>query len=240
MPSRKPRKSKIPDFVQDLQSKPDKYNEPALRRKPDQMPAGNVLLSSSEKRLSPAAMRLKIEDLLQLKCASPNQDQWRALGAEATPLLFKMLGDPALREELRQRVILALGQMRIPSAVGPLGQILSNESQNAVSRASAAISLGAIGDAAAVEVLGQAAAQKENFVRRQVARALGQLRIREAVPYLLCLTADRAPDVARAAQEAVRECAAELKIDLDLKSVSGAVTKPSSSAYQKKRKPTPE
>jgi HEAT repeat protein len=192
----------------DFESMPNKYNEPPVRRKEDQMPSGNVSLSlesvkAGRSQESKAVLRLQIEKLLQRREAAP-VEAWQALGEEATTLLVQMLDDRTVREALRQRVIATLGQLGAVSAISQLGDILLNSSESALNRTYAAIALGNITDPRVVPLLGGAVTDQNPMVRRQVVRALGRANQVDAIPYLLILREDTEHEIANLAAMELR------------------------------------
>lgn len=131
---------------------------------------------------------------------------------EAAALLLPLLQD---RDEfVRQETAYALGETRSRTATPALIALLEKEKQDGV-RGAAVVTLGQIGDEAAVitlaELLGRRVAasgilnrvrrskrDENEFVRRAAARSLGQIRSRAAVPALIAVVTDeRAPDDVR-------------------------------------------
>ena len=119
-----------------------------------------------------------------------------ALGpAESVAALTPLLGDKD--EFVRREVAYALGQTKSRNASTALAQLLLNDKEVGV-RAAAAVSLGEVGDENAVVTLANVLSGDANsstkkkskvkrnvFVLRAVARALGQIKSRAAVPALI-------------------------------------------------------
>jgi len=131
---------------------------------------------------------------------------------EAAALLLPLLQD---RDEfVRQETTYALGETRSRTATPALIALLEKEKKDGV-RGAAVVTLGQIGDEAAVitlaELLGRrvpasgiinrvrrSKRDENEFVRRAAARSLGQIRSRAAVPALIAVVTDeRAPDDVR-------------------------------------------
>lgn len=140
-------------------------------------------------------------------------------GDEAAAALIPLLQDKD--EFVRRETAYALGETRSRTAVAALVATLAVDKEAGV-RGAAAVALGSIGDELAVVPLTQALARRirasgllnrlrrskeeENeFVRRSVARSLGQIRSRAAVPALTAALADE-----RAGDDVRREAARSL------------------------------
>ena len=138
---------------------------------------------------------------------------------EAAAALLPLLQDK--NEFVRRETAYALGETRSRAAVAALVATLAADKEAGV-RGAAAVALGLIGDELAVVPLTQALARRvrapgllnrlrrskeeENeFVRRAVARSLGQIRSRAAVPALTAALADE-----RAGDDVRREAARSL------------------------------
>ena len=113
--------------------------------------------------------------------------------AEAAALLLPLLQDKL--EFVRREAVYALGETRSPSAVVPLGNILSSDKEMTV-RSAAALALGEIGDESAVQVLAQVLAgqpgkkqkakgEANDFVKRAAAQSLGRIKSRASVEVLI-------------------------------------------------------
>jgi HEAT repeat protein len=119
-----------------------------------------------------------------------------ALGpAESVAALTPLLGDKD--EFVRREVAYALGQTKSRNAADALAQLLLNDKEDGV-RAAAAVSLGEVGDETAVVTLAnvlsgdgngstkkKSKGERNTFVLRAVARSLGQIKSRAAVPALI-------------------------------------------------------
>jgi HEAT repeat protein len=119
-----------------------------------------------------------------------------ALGpAESVAALTPLLGDKD--EFVRREVAYALGQTKSRNAAAALAQLLLNDKEDGV-RAAAAVSLGEVGDETAVVTLAnvlsgdgngstkkKSKGERNTFVLRAVARSLGQIKSRAAVPALI-------------------------------------------------------
>ena len=140
-------------------------------------------------------------------------------GDEAASALLPLLQDKD--EFVRRETAYALGETRSRTAVAALVATLAADKEAGV-RGAAAVALGLIGDELAVVPLTEALARRvrasgllnrlrrskeeENeFVRRAVARSLGQIRSRAAVPALTAALADE-----RAGDDVRREAARSL------------------------------
>lgn len=107
------------------------------------------------------------------------------------------------RPSVRKEIAYALGEIGDRSAVGPLTERLARERDKEV-RAATVTALGAIGDVTSVATLSARLGDKEAFVRREAARALGRVGDRSAVPALVDrLASDVESDVRRHAAEAL-------------------------------------
>jgi HEAT repeat protein len=199
-------------FVPDSEAPEFRHDETEDPRAGDRMPPPDrAALEGS----TLAHLRLKAERLLQRReAAAP--EAWAALGPGVRELLPRMLDDVAVQrhEAVRQKLIATLGQLELTAAIPRLGGILSDADEAPATRAFAANALGRIGDPQVVPVLGSAVRDKDEMVRRQVARALGAVEHAEAVVHLLALKDDASAEVARtAADELVRyEAASGMKL----------------------------
>jgi HEAT repeat protein len=137
-----------------------------------------------------------------------------ALGPdESVAALTPLLGDKD--EFVRKEVAYALGQTKSRTATAALAQLLLNDKEDGV-RAAAAVSLGEVGDENAVVTLAnvlsgdgngstkkKSKGERNTFVLRAVARSLGQIKSRAAVPALItALTNEKFDDDIR--REAAR------------------------------------
>ena len=119
-----------------------------------------------------------------------------ALGPdESVAALTPLLGDKD--EFVRREVAYALGQTKSHKATAALTQLLLDDKEDGV-RAAAAVSLGEVGDETAVVTLAnvlsgnansspkkKSKGERNTFVLRAVARSLGQIKSRAAVPALI-------------------------------------------------------
>ncbi len=128
---------------------------------------------------------------------------------EAARFLIPLLLPTEKSEYVRREAAFALGEALSKSAVPALIQVLQTDKKPSV-RAAAAVSLGKIADERAIESLSQTLLLPDNkknrrlvdeFVRRSAARALGEIRKKEAVPTLIAVLRDssNADDVRREA-----------------------------------------
>jgi HEAT repeat protein len=111
---------------------------------------------------------------------------------ESVAALIPLLADKD--DFVRKEAAYALGQTKSHKATEALIQLLSNDKDDGV-RAAAAVSLGEIGDESAVVTLanilsGESSTKKNKgeknvFVLRAIARSLGQIKSRAAVPALI-------------------------------------------------------
>jgi len=189
--------------VPDLKSEPGKYNEPAQPAKPNRMPMSRLGETAPDSR---AALRLRIEQLL-MRRDSVGRDQWADLGDEARDLVINLVDDEAIRsnDAIRHRVIAILGELAVKRGIAPLRAILSSGSETALTKAYAATALGHIGGTTAVQALAGAVTEKDDMVRRQVAKSLARLQSVETVPLLLKLREDRSIAVAEVATKALQD-----------------------------------
>jgi len=133
----------------------------------------------------------------------------KALDHERATLALVKIGEPSVKSLLvwlkdddwmaRFRVAIALGKIGEPS-VEPLIQALKDDRSIGWG---AAIALGKIGDARAVEPLIQTLKDKDQFIREQVARALGEIRDVKAVKPLIEALEDESSLVRLGAAEAL-------------------------------------
>lgn len=221
-----------PPSVPDLDAEPGTYNEPAIERKRDAMPAGTLTRYGTT---SLAELRLRIEQLLQRREAA-DTEAWLALGPEAAPLLLRLVDDAAIGRNvaLRDRVIATLGQLAVRAAIPRLGQVLLDRAERGATRALAANAIGRIGDPTAIPYLVQAGRHADDVVRRQVAIALGRLPHPDAVPHLQALAADPSPAVSEAAGDALRQSQERLGVTL------APAVKPRRAVRPPRRKTSPQ
>ena len=187
--------------VPDDEATPGRHDEPPVDVSPDRVPDTGFEIGSDSR----ADLRLRVENLLlRREAASP--EAWAALGEDAQSLLVEMLQDPSLRSQpaLRHRVIAILGDLGVRWSVTSLGGILQDRSEDAVTRAHAANSLGRIGDRSAIEALAMTVSVRDDMLRRQVAMALGRIDDDAVVAHLLKLSADSSVAVAEVASGALR------------------------------------
>jgi len=179
--------------VHDSDAEPPKYNERPVRVPKDIMPKSNVRLA---KRGSKALIRVQVEVLLRRR-EPPNDDAWAQLGPSVHPMLVEMLDDIAIARQpaMRQRIIATLGQLKVKAAIPHLSEILAQKSEDEITRTFAASALGHMGDTTVIPILGRAAIDKSDVVRRQVAYALGRVASADAVPHLVILADDPAQHV---------------------------------------------
>ncbi len=191
--------AKLPS-VPDHESGPTRYNEPEQRTAQDRMPRASFRLGDTR-----ADLRLQVEQLLLRKEAAPD-DAWKALGPEARTLLVDLLDDPVVRvqEAILHRVIAVIGQLEINRGIAPLGALLSDGSELAITRAYAANALGRIGEAAAIEPLAASVMADDTMVRRQVAIALGRIDRDAVLPHLLKLSKDKSIAVSEVAASSMQ------------------------------------
>jgi len=177
------------------------YDEPVVKMRPDVLPPGD-LRREDLSQATRSSLRLRIEALLEKREAIAPRE-WNALGPNVTEQLQIMLSDGALRPALRQRVIIALGQIAGDAAVSKLGDILTNQRESPIDRAYAATALGNVHNEQAVATLGRGVADQDAMVRRQVAYALSRSGTPQAVPFLRTLAGDKLPSVAEYAVRAL-------------------------------------
>ncbi|AFG37588.1 HEAT repeat domain-containing protein [Spirochaeta africana] len=94
--------------------------------------------------------------------------------SDAEFLLDVLENQPMLTDNLRESILLALGDMRQPVAVDTLIEILEDDTNPAVHRQFAADSLGKIGDPRALPALRNALSSDENLLRAYAVSALSQ------------------------------------------------------------------
>ncbi|MEP6925734.1 MAG: HEAT repeat domain-containing protein [Pyrinomonadaceae bacterium] len=132
-----------------------------------------------------------------------------AADEDAARFLTPLLSSQEKSEYVRREAAFALGEAHSKTSVPALIQTLQTDKKPSV-RAAAAVSLGKISDDRAIESLSQTLLlpnTKKNrrvvdeFVRRSAARALGEIRNRQAVPTLIAVLRDmtNADDVRREA-----------------------------------------
>lgn len=199
-------------FVPDGEAPEFRHDETEPRRPDDRIaPVQQAALEGT----TLAHLRLKVEGLL-LRRETAAPEAWAALGPEVRELLPRMLDDLAVQrhEAVRQKLMATLGQLEITAAIPRLGGILSDPDEAPATRAFAANALGRIRDPQVVPVLGGAVRDKDDMVRRQVARALGAVQHADAAVHLLALKDDASAEVARtAADELARyEAATGMKL----------------------------
>jgi len=110
-----------------------------------------------------------------------------------------------------------LGQLGVVRAVSQLGELLLRSSEDTLTRTYAASALGRIVDARAIQFLGQAVAEKNDMVRRQVALALGRTRHPNAIPHFLKLLNDKSKHISSVAATELRAYEKELNVKLGVK-----------------------
>ena len=194
--------------VHESRAEPTKYNEQPGKVPWDIMPKGNV---GPGKRRSKAQLRMQVEVLLQRR-EPPGDEAWAVHGPSTHHMLVEMLDDltVARRPALRQRIIATLGQLKVKVAIPRLGEILAQKSEDDLTRTFAASALGHMGDATVVPILGRAALDKSEVVRRQVAYALRRTANADAVPHLLILSEDPAKHVGEVARAGLQAFEKEL------------------------------
>jgi HEAT repeat protein len=187
--------------VPDAEAPPGRHDEPPVDASPDRVPDTGFEFRSDSR----ADLRLQVENLLlRREAAAP--ETWARLGEDVQDLLVEMLQDPSLRSQpaLRHRVIATVGDLGVRRSVMSLSGILQDRSEDAVTRAHAANSLGRIGDPSAVKALAMTVSVRDDMVRRQVAMALGRIDDDTVVSHLLKLSADASVAVAEMANDALR------------------------------------
>ncbi len=187
--------------VPDSESKPGNYNEPAPPAAADSIPSPHFNLLPTE---SKADLRIRIEQLL-LRRDSIGADDWVALGDPGRAFLVELLDDQAMRshEALFHRLIAVLGQLSVKRSVAPLAALLAASSETGLTKAYAATALGHIGGPSALEALAGALTAKDDMVRRQVAKALGNMDRVAVIPHLRKLQQDKSVAVSEVAAEAL-------------------------------------
>jgi len=190
---------KLPSLP-DRESGPTRYNEPEPRSAQDRLPRTAFRLGEGK-----ADLRLRVEQLLMRKEAAPS-DAWESLGQEARAMLVDLLDDPVVhaQEALLHRVIATVGQLAINRGIAPLGALLTDGDERAITRTYAANALGRIGEPAAIESLAAAVNASDAMLRRQVAIALDRIDRDAALPHLLKLGADKSVAVSEVAVRALQ------------------------------------
>jgi HEAT repeat protein len=196
--------------VPDADAEPGVHDEPAIERQADAVPTREFRGDDSA---SLADLRLRVETLLRRR-EPPEADAWTSLGPAAITLLLRMIDESAFAgdEAARDRVLATLGQLRVSAAVSRLGQILLDRRERMATRALAANALGRIGDGAAIRDLAQAAKDRDDTIRRQVALAFGRIGTIDAIPHLQALSHDPAGIVVDGAQTALQQCEQQLGV----------------------------
>jgi HEAT repeat protein len=114
------------------------------------------------------------------------------LNASFLPLLHEQLASEG-KPEVKAAVARALGDMKNPASVGPLGDavdLTGTDSASHQMNKELAGALGEIGDPKAVPVLLKLLKARDNFTRVEAMEALGRLRAPEAVEPLIQLASD--------------------------------------------------
>jgi HEAT repeat protein len=183
--------------VPDSEAKPGTHDEPAVPSGSDMVPA---IKWQPAKAGSLADLRIRIEQLLRRRDAVRPED-WAALGEAGHTLLVEMLDDEVIRshDALFHRLIAILGQLGVERGVAPLGAILKTKSESNLTKAYVATALGHIGGPGVLEMLAASVADKDDMVRRQVAKSLVRLDQAAAVPHLLKLRSDKSAAVSEVA-----------------------------------------
>ena len=203
MPTTPTPKRKLPVLypsVADIESEPPQYNEEDIKDPLDRVPRSRFVLADT-----PADLRMRVERLLQHREAA-TVEEWDELGPDARTMLVDLLDDPTVHAdpELLRRVVAVAGLLGLRRAIAPLGTLLNDAGEAAITRAQAANALGRIGEAVALDALVSAGNDTDDVVRRQVAIALGRLDREVGTPHLLSLQHDKSVAVAEAAAEALR------------------------------------
>ncbi|QRN95345.1 HEAT repeat domain-containing protein [Archangium violaceum] len=114
------------------------------------------------------------------------------LDARFLPMLHEQLASER-KPEVRAAVARALGDMKNPASVGPLGSAVevgaSDSATNLLNKELAA-ALGEIGDPKAAPVLLKLLTARDNYTRIEAVDALGRMRVSEAVEPLVQLATD--------------------------------------------------
>ena len=188
-------------FVPDSEGPEPRYDEPDQPPPDDRMPKTPRTSFDGPSR---AELRVRAERLL-LHREAADPEAWAALGPEVRQLLPRLLDDVAIRrnEAVLQKLMATLGQLGIPDAIPRLGEMLSDRRESATTRAYAANALGSLANPHGVPWLARAVADKDEMVRRQVARALGAIDHPDAVGHLMTMSDDASPEVARTAAAAL-------------------------------------
>jgi HEAT repeat protein len=97
-----------------------------------------------------------------------------------------------------------LGELSVKRGIAALGNIVASRGESSLTKAYAATALGHIGGTSAIQALAGAMDDKDDMVRRQVAKSLARMDRVEAVPHLLKLRQDRSVVVSEIATEAVQ------------------------------------
>ncbi len=106
-------------------------------------------------------------------------------GEEEVELLLKRFDDPEYPADHKADLILALGELRRPTAVDRLIRIAGSPDEDKTRRTYAADALGKIGDPRAVPVLKSLFAADDALLRAYAATALGQFDLEEARQLLI-------------------------------------------------------
>jgi HEAT repeat protein len=113
----------------------------------------------------------------------------KALGTNGTSgsaaLLVKKLQSTDYPDARKNDIILALGNLKNPSAVEALMAIAKSTDEDKVSRLYAADSLGKIGDTKALPVLRDMFTEKDALIRQYAAGALARFNLDEAFPSII-------------------------------------------------------
>ena len=191
--------AKLPSLP-DSESGPTRYNEPEPPTAQDRLPRTAFRLGDSK-----ADLRLRVEQLLMRKEAAP-EDAWNALGPDARAMLVDLLDDPVMhaQEALLHRVIATVGQLAVNRGIAPLGALLTDGDERAITRTYAANALGRIGEPAAIEALAASVGAPDAMLRRQVAIALDRIDRDAVLPHLLKLGADKSLAVSEVALRALQ------------------------------------
>ena len=103
----------------------------------------------------------------------------------------------------RRKAAFELGKMKAIVAVGPLLELLEDESEKVCG--TAALALGQIGDKQALKPLIERLEDESTYVRASAAKALGYLGDKRAIKALKSVLKDDSPQVQKAAEDALKK-----------------------------------
>lgn len=129
---------------------------------------------------SSAALRARVEALLQDPDPFPREADWKPLGPDALAVLLQVAADPKVPSAWRARAVTSMGLVDHPDAVEHLHALLDDPGTHPTLRAHAAFALALRSGPEALSTLLPHLQDRQQQVREAVALAIGRLGSVEA------------------------------------------------------------